>query len=297
MKNVTYTDYCERVRDVVLHIYGNLDRPLEVCELAERACLSPFHFQRLFRRISGETCIKLVRRLRLERAAWQLQHTTQSILEIAFQAGFDSGEAFSRAFRKSFASPATDFREARWLSYWLLSANGTHYVPGREPTFYPLVWQGQPVPFRIEAIEPFQVSGRPHPGASHLIGKTCLAFAEELKQVGIDLRQTPLITFTPQLSPTTPMEEIRSFVAVAANLPPLPGISSATLGGGLHLVVRFVGTSLELGDFWLRLWHEILPSSEHEQSSLCCYQTLQMGLYADQSAVILAHLCIPVRAK
>src|SRR5437868_5570779 len=111
MKHVTYTDYCERVTDVVLHIYRNLDRPLPVCQLADRACLSSFHFQRLFRQISGEACIQLVRRLRLERAAWQLQNTPESISEIAFEAGFDSLEAFSRAFRKSFATPATDFRK------------------------------------------------------------------------------------------------------------------------------------------------------------------------------------------
>ena len=297
MKDVTYIDYCERVSDVVLHIYCNLDRPLNVSELACRASVSPFHFQRLFRQISGETCIKLVRRLRLERAAWQLQNTFKSISEIAYQAGFDSLEAFSRAFRKSFATHATDFREAHWLSYRLLSANGAHYAPDRTPSFCPLSQPGQETPFQIEPIEPFQVSGRLHPGAPHLIGKTCLAFADELRQLGMDLRQNPILTFAPQLFQTAPVEEIKSYVAVRATLPHLPGMICATLGGGQHLVARFAGSGPELGDFWLRLWRETLPASGYEQRSRCCYQTLQQGLYANKPTVILAHLYIPVRVK
>lgn len=66
---------------------------------AEKVHLSRFHFQRMFHRLIGETPGELRRRLRLECAAHRLCTTQQAVTEIAFDAGYESLEGFSRAFR------------------------------------------------------------------------------------------------------------------------------------------------------------------------------------------------------
>jgi AraC family transcriptional regulator len=58
----------------------------------------------------GETPVELLRRLRLERAAWQLGHTDRAVTEIAFDAGYETHEAFTRAFRANYNASPSGFR-------------------------------------------------------------------------------------------------------------------------------------------------------------------------------------------
>jgi AraC family transcriptional regulator len=62
----------ERVMRAVVAIERDLDATLSLPELADHACLSPFHFHRLFTAVVGEPPAEYVRRLRLERAAHEL---------------------------------------------------------------------------------------------------------------------------------------------------------------------------------------------------------------------------------
>ncbi len=106
-------DWRERIDAVRRCIEDRLeeDVPLEV--LADVACASVFHFHRVFRGMTGETVRGYGRRLRLERAAHRLTHGDDDILTIALDAGYDSHEAFTRAFRARFGAPPSTFRQER----------------------------------------------------------------------------------------------------------------------------------------------------------------------------------------
>jgi AraC family transcriptional regulator len=69
---------------------------------AEAVHLTRFHFQRVFRQHVGETPGELRRRLLLERAAHALATGLGSVTDMAFGAGYDSLEGFSRAFRRAY---------------------------------------------------------------------------------------------------------------------------------------------------------------------------------------------------
>ena len=81
---------------------GHLATRLTVADVARRAHYSPFHFHRLFSGLTGESLMDFLRRRRLTLAARALRDSDRPILEVAFDAGFDSQEAFTRAF-KSFS--------------------------------------------------------------------------------------------------------------------------------------------------------------------------------------------------
>jgi AraC family transcriptional regulator len=51
---------------LVSYLVSHLDESADLAALAELACLSPFHFQRVFRGMVGETPLELLGRLRLE---------------------------------------------------------------------------------------------------------------------------------------------------------------------------------------------------------------------------------------
>ena len=65
----TSEHYTARILKVMEHVQRHLDDALTPTDLARVAHFSPFHFQRIFRGMVGETVMGHVRRLRLERAA------------------------------------------------------------------------------------------------------------------------------------------------------------------------------------------------------------------------------------
>lgn len=102
--------YNERMMEVLLYIQRNLDGDLSPETLAEQACFSVVHFHRIFKGMIGESLKEHVRRLRLERSAYRLCYTESSVIDIALDAGFESPETFSRAFKKRFLISPSDFR-------------------------------------------------------------------------------------------------------------------------------------------------------------------------------------------
>jgi AraC family transcriptional regulator len=78
--------------------------------LAGQAGLSTFHLHRVFSAAAGETPKQFTLRLRLGRAAAMLLTSEDAVLDIALGCGFQSHEAFCRAFRKRFGMTPSDYR-------------------------------------------------------------------------------------------------------------------------------------------------------------------------------------------
>lgn len=113
MRPQTAISYQERLNRVLIHIQECLDEPLTITRLAEVACLSPFHFHRIFAAHVGETVAEHVRRLRLERAATKLAFTGERVTDTALGAGYETPAAFTRAFRERFGVSPSEFRGLR----------------------------------------------------------------------------------------------------------------------------------------------------------------------------------------
>jgi AraC family transcriptional regulator len=71
-------------------------------ELAREARLSPYHFLRVFERVTGLTPHQYVMRARLREAALRLVRGERKVVEVAFECGFGDVSNFNRAFRREF---------------------------------------------------------------------------------------------------------------------------------------------------------------------------------------------------
>ena len=91
-------DYRARVARVVEAIVADPMAAHRLETLARLAHFSPFHFHRVYRSVTGETVAATVRRVRLARATCLLQEGCQSITQVALDTGYDSPQAFTRAF-------------------------------------------------------------------------------------------------------------------------------------------------------------------------------------------------------
>jgi AraC family transcriptional regulator len=104
--------YATRLARVHDYIRTHLDDALDLNRLAEIACLSPYHWHRVYRALYGESILLTVRRMRISRASEDLVCTALPIERIARRAGYGSTHAFARAFRDVYGMPPAQYRRA-----------------------------------------------------------------------------------------------------------------------------------------------------------------------------------------
>lgn len=105
--------YQERINLAWTYIQNNLHRRISLEELASIACISPYHFHRIFTAYTGEPLDQYSKRLRLEKAANLLQKNATDITNIASRCGYDSPSAFSKAFKQHYQMSPSEFRHSQ----------------------------------------------------------------------------------------------------------------------------------------------------------------------------------------
>ena len=103
-------DYLRRIQRGIDFVEANLDSSFELAEVAQHAGMSQWHFQRIFKAITQETLKFYVRARRLSNSLNKLHGTDKRILDIAVEAGFESQEAFTRAFKKAYQMTPGEYR-------------------------------------------------------------------------------------------------------------------------------------------------------------------------------------------
>jgi AraC-like DNA-binding protein len=98
-----------RGRDFLL---SSLDQPVRLKDIARAACLSSFHFHRVFKETFGVTPQKYLAIQRLERAAHLLRHTGRTVTEITLESGFQSPGSFSSLFSRHFGVSPAEYRRS-----------------------------------------------------------------------------------------------------------------------------------------------------------------------------------------
>jgi len=108
-----------RIRRSVELMYTQLDQELTLKALAAASYLSPFHFARLFKKLTGSTPHNYLAGIRAARAQLLLAETELSVTEIGSRVGYLSASHFTKAFRLATGTTPREFRKA------LISANNT----------------------------------------------------------------------------------------------------------------------------------------------------------------------------
>lgn len=96
---------------VLTYIEDNLYQELSLKKIAEDLNYSKFYIARTFKEHTGVTLHKYIQRRRLDEAARKLVQTRQPIVEIAFEAGYGSQQAFTRIFRHVYLRSPQEYRQ------------------------------------------------------------------------------------------------------------------------------------------------------------------------------------------
>ncbi|AJE02652.1 helix-turn-helix domain-containing protein [Geobacter pickeringii] len=96
----------------VRHIQKNLAKPLYLDDIAREACLSRYHFCRMFRKHLGLTPMKFILHLRVERAKGLLKRSDMTVTVVAHKTGFNDLSEFSRQFKLSTGLSPVAYRKS-----------------------------------------------------------------------------------------------------------------------------------------------------------------------------------------
>jgi len=88
------------LNNAIIYIENNLDSSLNIDEIAKVAFISRYHFQRMFHALTGFTLMEYIRNRRLTLAAEEFYSKDSKIIDIAFKYGYESPDAFTRAFQR-----------------------------------------------------------------------------------------------------------------------------------------------------------------------------------------------------
>ncbi len=101
------TGACFAARTIWIRSWGD---PVHLEEVARQACLSTYHFHRLFCEVFRETPNQYLQRKRLVNARRLLERSEQSVTDICLEVGFESVTSFSGLFRRNFGCSPREYR-------------------------------------------------------------------------------------------------------------------------------------------------------------------------------------------
>jgi AraC family transcriptional regulator len=275
MKPDTRSFYERAVQAAIEHIAKHLDDALELEALAQVACLSSFHFHRVFRGMVGETPLELTRRLRLERAAWRLRDKERPVTQIAFDAGYETHEAFTRAFRLAYSVSPSGFRLRKYPRIEIAAACGVHYsVVDLVPAFIPRNSGGLTMNVDIKQMPDLRVATVRHIGPYNQIPKAFERLGAVAGPAGLIRQNGTMIAIYHDDPETTPLDRLRSDAALVvpedAKLP--EGLIEQHIPAGRYAMTVYIGPYEQLGDVWARFLGEWVPASGNRISEGVSYE-------------------------
>jgi AraC family transcriptional regulator len=247
----TQASYAARLDRVVDHIYDHLDEDVSLDRLAQVACLSPYHWHRIYTAMRGETVAATVKRLRLLRAADRLANSDTSVKAIAASAGYEAVESFARAFKEAYRRSPADYR-----------AHGSHAAYKKAHATRDVL--GFPV--SVEEILAIRCASIAHTGPYIQIDRAMGRLFERLAEQGLLTEKIPMIGLFLDDPDTTEPAKLRSRACVPIPQPIDCGTSleETLLRGGLYARLRYKGPYADMKGAYRWLMGVWLPNSGHE---------------------------------
>ncbi len=256
-------NYKERINRVVDFIGEHLDDELTLDQLSSVACFSKYHFHRLFTAYTGLSLKQYIKWLRLKRAAHKLIVERDSrIIKIALDAGFESHESFTRAFKQICGENPSDFR---LRSSWHTWEEPPYSLPKRGAKIMNVTIKELPAR-RLAVIE--------HHGDPKKVGESVSKLIAWAKAQPIDLKPKPGEAFGFGYSDPkeVPAEEFRFDLAITIprQLKLNGEVIEKKLPAGRYAVIFHKGSRDNINEKIYWLYRDWLPESKEELGDLPC---------------------------
>jgi AraC family transcriptional regulator len=295
-KAATRDEYARRILRVLVHVQQNLDAALPLEELAAIACFSPFHFHRIFRGMVGESVAQYVRRLRLERAAMRLKHGKRPVTDIAFEAGYEAHEAFTRAFNAAFGCSPSAFRSAA-SSTAIASPSDVHFVAAdADMAFHPLTMETESMDVSIKTIPPMRIAFVRHVGPYHEVGEAWERLCDWAGPKGLLGPNSQFFGACYDDPEVTDPAKIRydACITVDESVTAEGDIGVQTLGGGRYATVLHEGPYEKFGETYAKIYGQWLPANGCEPADPPSLEFYLNDPNTTEPEDLQTEVCVPI---
>jgi AraC family transcriptional regulator len=255
--------YRARFRRVLEYVEAQPERDASVDELSAVAAFSKFHFHRQFSRFLGMGVASYVQLVRFRRASYRLAfRPEQRIIDIALESGYESHEAFSRAFKKVIGQTPSAFRERPEWEPWHAIYRTLSEVRSRHMKTDYRAEDVKIVPFAATRVGVLE-----HRGDPALLGGSLRRFVEWRRESALPPRLSATFNLLYDDPNETSPEQFRMDLCAATERAigeNAFGIVEKTIPAGRCAVLRHVGSDDLLGDAIGFLYSTWLPLSGEE---------------------------------
>ena len=291
MKPSTERDYHRRIARVIEAILADPGAPHTMESLAAVAHLSPYHFHRIYRALTGESIVETVQRVRLARAAHRLTVADDSVTTVAGDVGYDSPQAFARAFR-GFTGVSPSAFQTRQRRLTASPADGPEAADGDAPATL------ADVPF-VELVElgPLDLLCLRHEGPAATISQS---FRTLWQMLGCNASWA-LAQGTIGMSTGDPEEDggfrYLAGVVPAAAMEASGQVEAVRIEGGLYAVHRLVGPYGLIAPTFRALFGGWLPHSGYEPDDRPALEFYRSRPAPGRQHEYVTDLMIPIRKE
>lgn len=253
----------QRMADCIEYMEKHLTDELHIEDIAAVACMSKFHFQRLFSMLTGYTVSEYIRNRRVTVAAQELIHTKARVIDVAMKYQYDSPESFTKAFQRIHGmTPSAAKKKSQFLkAYPRLS-------------FQIQIKGDVEMEYRIEEKEAFRVIGKSIrttviEGKNH---RDIAAFWDEsnnngfVKQLSMNAGRLGLLGICLEFDQR--QENVTYMIAAEKEDLPVPeGLEERAIPSAVWAVFPVKGAMPDaMTKMWERIFSEWFPSTGYEHA-------------------------------
>ncbi len=297
MNNSNDISHRLRINQAVDYILAHLEGPLDVDTIASVACLSRYHFHRVFLSTTGLTPAEYIEYARMNAIVHALRNTQQTVTTIASNVGFQSGSALAKALRRRYGLAPSDVRNTA------AARPHENSVPldiraFRRPKHHTrLVPRIEQVPRQsVLCATEFGMENN-HAMAAH--ARAIERVRQEIEHLNVSNEITARVLLIPD-APKGPNDP--SFRTIAGfalkNIPSRPladcGVHLETIGGGQHAIFTHKAPSSTVWQSWFASHHDWLPAVDFRLRNQIPFQTTQCLAGNVVSQPYTAEIFIPI---
>lgn len=265
-------NYQTRMRRVLDYVDRHLGDDLDLEAVSSVAAFSKFHFHRQFSATFGLSLHRYVQLARMRQASKQLAAAEgRSITDIALDAGYETPDAFARAFRQRFGQSPSDFRKSPEWEPWLRA-----FGPLNEARSKLMQTTFTSDQVTIREVDPTRVAIFEHRGDPATLDATIQRFIAWRKAAGLSPRNSPTFNiWRSERRPADPAEysmDLCVGVGDDQRIEAADGeVRAGEIPGGRCAVLRVIGDTHNLEPAALFLYRDWLPASGEEMRDFPIY--------------------------
>ena len=290
--------YIQKINRVIDYIELNLQNKINLETLSQVACLSKFHFNRIFYSFTNESLYNFINRLRLERAALLLSQTKSIITEVAFSCGFNDSATFSRAFKQFFKITPSNWRKNNSKIHQALKNKSLYTYNDRKKSLLNVQARSVEVKLLQSTTIAYVRNTGPYSGDSKLfysLNKKLINWAKTNDIVDYIKANIVIIYHDPIEITSSDKLRISFGFTFENTVKPKGEIGRMLIPKGKYIICRYYLDNNQYPQAWANVYRDLMPQRGLQPKDGYCFERYAYDCYNKKDKKTIVDICVPVK--